>query len=376
MSRRYLGGIISGSKITPFVDWSDYAIIPYHATANTPFNKLLFFNIDQSTVDYVVTGVSGLANENTNIRIIRFDDYIFQFNSYGGYTSRWITSDTQIQSGEAGLGTNNGQADVLKFGKDKLACVYGNETTDELRVRTFSVANGVLTTITNLLIGTVTDYRVGYSSPAAGAQITLNKYAEFEAYHGKIKINSVYSYPGSVFTYVVSANLSADGTTVSVYGSGTPEYNFSRPVVASGDNGYVLVSNMDMGKVHISNNESTPDPQTNASGNGFTSYSPCPIHKTNGEYMMDRYESGSIKLYKNTSTGFSSTLSITGYGSDPQAGMVQTIKNGCFFVYNSSAGLPVYRKYINGVWGSESTISGYSTGAINYNKYVKKIVNY
>jgi hypothetical protein len=383
---RAFGRLRSAGGVNLDTNAGKYAVVPYHSSLNTSPNTFLMLNTDTSVVDYSVTfDTTGLSNTG-NLRILRFGNFLITVDIYGNYVSRNILTNTSAGNGALGVGAGTtGQGDAIKFGTDKLAFIYGVASSNTIQVKTYNVVNGVPSQISSFTIASVAEFREGFSSPQVGAQVTLNADAVFSSFQGRFAFNAVYSWIGNgpTVSYYAVASLNAAGTSCSISSAFTDGNNFSRPVGASGDNGYCLISQMDMGSVAIQNGASVGS-FVNGGGNGSTSYAPCAIHGSSGEYMIDNtnYNYGMVAT-KLTTSGTSTSLTIStsgqyGFGSFNSYGTMQTIKGGCVWVYSDdNVGLR-YRKYTRSsdTWSGATAITGYSSGSVNYNKNVKKVNNY
>ena len=362
-AQRLMAGA-AGKKSSLFAsDPGVYAYVPYSATDST-YTSLLLLNTTTGAVDSTITAIASPSS----VRIIRFGQYVLQANvhNYNTDTIRDALTNTLTASGTFPTAVN----DVVKFQSDKLAVLYMSSNT--IKIGTYSVSS-TLSSIGDFSLATMSDYRSGYSSPQFGAQITMNSNAVFSSYSGILGLACVESYiGGATVTYFATISLNSAGTSASVSNSFTTSDNFSRPVCASGDNGYCLVSKMDMGSSYIFNG-STVTGNVNTYGNENTNYAPAAIHGASGQYMLDTVSNSVRKL---TTSGHTTSLSLP---SSPTYGRtIQTIKNGCVLIY-SNAGAIYYRTYnrSSDTWSSELSISGYSSGYVNRTSaVVKKVMNY
>ena len=359
--------LMAASSVVPF-DPVNFVYAPYSLFAfGTPDRVLVIDAVTGLVAHSFLTGTI-----TSNSRFLRFGKFLLSVALDGSYWSRNILSGTEVASGTLATGP----VDVMKIAEDKFALIY--VTGNNLRVRVYNVpSTGIPSSAGDHSIAGMTDYRNGYSSPQGGAQVTLDSDAMLSSYSGRIALSCVESYLNfNTTTYYATVSVPSNGTSASVASSFTSTTNFSRPNGASGDSGFVLVGQMDMGSAYIFNGASFPG-VISAGGNSYTSYSPAAIHGSSGEYMIDIFTGSQMELRKINTSGVATNLSVT-TGSQFH-GIIQTAKNGCVWVYSDPGdGNKVkYRRYTRStnLWESPVVVAGY-TGTVNYNKPVVKTINY
>jgi hypothetical protein len=352
---------------TPF-NGVNLAYVPYSSTVNGTPNTIL---VIKTSTAQVLSSIS--ATIASNSRFIRFGEFLLSIAIDGSYWSRNIFTGTQAASGTL----VTGPVDAMKIAEDRLGLIYvsGNN----LRVRVYNVpSTGIPSSLGDQSIANMSGYVSGYSSPQGGAQVTLDTNAILSSYSGRIALSCVESYPGGINTntYYAVVNVPITGASATVASSFIGTNNFSRPNAVSGDNGFVLVGQMDMGSAYIFNGTNFPSAST-AGNNYNTSYAPAAIHGANGEYMIDAFTGSAMELRKINTSGVTTNISVS-TGSQ-FFGSIQTLRNGCVWAYSdpSDGNKVKYRLYTysNNSWGSPVIVTGY-TGTVNYNRQVVKVVNY
>jgi hypothetical protein len=351
----------------------EYLIVPFSSGSN---NDLLFIDSTTGEVEERIPNIGYSGH------LYRFGTNILNMSS----NSSWeLWSALTLQKIATGQIATNFTADSVKFASDKILTLGWENTSGNTTATayTHSVSNSGLTqiasnTATNMGVRNSTYGMIG--NPVIAGQATINSSTGILSSMGTIGTkapNEGTSAPSARGSMTVNSS----GTTIGFNGSTNFNPNYSRPIAATGGNGYCLITGMDGTLVHIFTGNG---PGTAITGNGLfnppvNGFSPAAVLGTNTWITIrDPIADGNPKCSLMSSSGFSDLFTPPqfSYGMT-----VQSIPGGAAFVYIESGQVKI-RKYLASgglqtpivVTLLPGTITNVSR--INNNYAYTKIINY
>jgi len=348
-----------------------YLIVPYyHSTIG---HRLLFVDSDTGDVDTVIPYT-------THSKIYRFGTNILTTTDGQSYSLRSILTGQEIASGS--FGTSGYVKDELKFGSDKLLMLgwstYGSTTATAY---TFTVDNSGVSQITSATSNSMGTYNSTYgmiSNPVLGGQASINSTTGILSSMATIGTKAPYDNSANADAARGSMSVTSDGTSITFNGSVLDATNYSRPIAATGSNGYCLISGMDGSDVRIFSGAS------HGSYTGIISLNAPPVNNFSPAPLLSTTEWLTIRT---NYTNYYATYVNTGGRADvftlpngSSGAMVQSIPGGAAVVYENGSSI-LFRKYlISG--GLQSAVTVYNlpgpvqAGSVNKNFLHTKIINY
>ena len=351
----------------------EYLIVPWNGSTH----DLLFIDSTTGEVEECI------PNFGYGGRLYRFGTNILKMD----YMSNWtLWSALTLQQLASGYISGNFYTDQVKFASDKILTLgwHGVSGSTQCTAYTHSVSDSGLTQINAYANNSMGVYNSTYgmiNNPVIGGQASINQNTGIlSAPIGTIGTkapNNGSSAPAARGSITVNSS----GTTIGFNGSTNYNSNFSRPVAATGGNGYCLISGMDGAEVHIF---SGSGPGSQVPGNGVhhpptNGFSPAAILGVS-HWLTIKHSSWPNYTYSAAvinSNGISSTFNPPN-GSGGQT--VQSLPNGAAVVYVDGTEVK-FKKYLSsGGWQSPVTVTllpgPVSNNSVNTGYGVTKIINY
>jgi hypothetical protein len=352
----------------------EYLIVPFLSDGS--ISDLLFIDSTTGEVEERIPNIGYSGH------LYRFGTNILNMSS----NSSWeLWSALTLQKIATGQIATSFTADSVKFASDKILTLGWENTSGNTTATayTHSVSNSGLTQIAS---NTATNMGVRNSTygminnPVIAGQATINSSTGILSSMGTIGTkapNEGTAAPSARGSMTVNSS----GTSIGFNGSTNFNSNFSRPVAATGGNGYCLITGMDGAETHIFTGNG---PGTAISGNGVfhppvTGFSPAAVLGTNTWIMVrDPINNGNPKCSLMSSGGFSDLFTPPQF---PYGMTVQSIPGGAAFVYIEYGQVKI-RKYLASgglqtpivVTLLPGTVS--SSTKVNNTFAFKKIINY
>ena len=346
-----------------------YLIVPYyHSTIGY---RLLFVDSDTGDVDSVISYA-------THSKIYRFGTNILTANDAQSYSLRSILTGQVIASGS--FGSAGYVKDELKFGSDKLLMLGWNTSgSSAATAYTFTVNDSGVTQITSATSTSMGTYNSTYgmiSNPVLGGQAYINSTTGILSSMATIGTKAPYDNLSSARAARGSMSVTSNGTSITFNGSSLDDGNYSRPIAATGSNGYCLVSGMDGSDVRIFSGASHGSYTGAINAPPVNNFSPAPLLSTTAWLTIRTNYTNYYATY--VSTGGATDVFTLPNGSS--GAMVQSIPGGAAVVYENGSSI-LFRKYlVSGGLQSAVTVNKLpgpvAAGSVNNGYFHKKIINY
>jgi hypothetical protein len=235
----------AGGKRPAPVPWDNvgnagyYMMVPYTVASTY---KILVVNTQNFTVEKIID-----CDYFNKTRFYRFGSNILQ-TQYGN-------TFYKIYSIQTGAIVSEGNfpgpiyADELKFASDKLLRLgWTTSGQPEAVAYTFTVDDLGVTQITSATTTSMGNYNSFYgmiNNPVIAGQANISNSTGLLTSMGTIGTKAPYDNSSSAAGARGTMTVNSSGTTITFNGSSSDNSNYSRPIAATGSNGYCLISGID-----------------------------------------------------------------------------------------------------------------------------------